>query len=262
MENHNTTSGAASVSAEKNERKSSVKFLGAIAVGCALGIILTGLIGWASMPSMMLTVHQSRYSTVEETCAALKEAIEANGWRCPAVRDMNASMAKEGVTMQRAVRLVELCKAGYANDVLASNPEVSTLMPCAWGVYEGADGKILISGMNMGLMGKMFWWPHRRNHGRRRRQRRTRNTQGDNRRGISGKQCRWRPRGVPGARKSPHIRKRSTMIECGRDPDWVRLSRRDWRMPPPHLPFGEAPAGHGVTGVPGVRKSATNGNAA
>lgn len=29
-------------------------------------------------------------------------------------------------------------------------------MPCAWGVYKGKDGKIYISGMNMGLMGKMF----------------------------------------------------------------------------------------------------------
>jgi uncharacterized protein (DUF302 family) len=54
------------------------------------------------------------------------------------------------------VRIVELCNANYAHDVLLSNPEVSTLMPCSWGVCEGPDGKILISGMNVGLMGKMF----------------------------------------------------------------------------------------------------------
>jgi uncharacterized protein (DUF302 family) len=58
--------------------------------------------------------------------------------------------------MSRQVKIVELCKAEYARDVLSTNPEVSTLMPCAWGVYEGDDGKIYISGMNMGLMGKMF----------------------------------------------------------------------------------------------------------
>ena len=51
---------------------------------------------------------------------------------------------------------VELCNAKYAKDILMTNPEVSTLMPCAWGVYKGKDGKIYISGMNMGLMGKMF----------------------------------------------------------------------------------------------------------
>ena len=105
---------------------------------------------------MMLATHQSRYDTVEETCIQLKAAIEKNGWSCPAIRDMNLTMEKHGVTMSRQVKIVELCKAEYARDVLSTNPEVSTLMPCAWGVYEGDDGKIYISGMNMGLMGKMF----------------------------------------------------------------------------------------------------------
>jgi len=29
-------------------------------------------------------------------------------------------------------------------------------MPCAWGVYKGADGRVYISGMNTALVGKMF----------------------------------------------------------------------------------------------------------
>ena len=65
-------------------------------------------------------------------------------------------MENSGVIMRRQVRLVELCKADYAKDILTTNPEVSTLMPCAWGVYEGEDGKVYVSGMNMGLMGKIF----------------------------------------------------------------------------------------------------------
>jgi len=105
---------------------------------------------------MMLVVHQSRYDSVAETSAQLKAAIEANGWKSPAIRNMNKTMAKHGIEMDKQVRIVELCNARYAKDVLMTNPEVSTLMPCAWGVYEGKDGKIYISGMNMGLMGKMF----------------------------------------------------------------------------------------------------------
>jgi len=112
--------------------------------------------GWKAMPGMMLTVHESRYQDVDRTCEELKKAIESNGWDCPAIRDMNKSMAKHGVQFERPVRIVELCKADYAKRVLSTNPEVSTLMPCAWGVYEGPDGKVHISGMNMGLMGKMF----------------------------------------------------------------------------------------------------------
>jgi uncharacterized protein (DUF302 family) len=124
--------------------------------GLIIGILLAGLIGWKAMPGMMLTTHESRYDTVEETCVRLKAAIEENGWSCPAVRDMNMTMEKHGVTMDRSVKIVELCKAQYANEVLTTNPEVSTLMPCAWGVYEGDDGRVYITGMNMGLMGKMF----------------------------------------------------------------------------------------------------------
>ena len=125
-------------------------------VGILLGAGITAFAGWKAMPSMMLTVHESNYPDVAQTCEELKKSIEANGWQCPAIRDMNKSMAKHGVDFDRPVRIVELCKADYAKRVLSTNPEVSTLMPCAWGVYEGADGKVYISGMNMGLMGKMF----------------------------------------------------------------------------------------------------------
>ncbi len=124
--------------------------------GLVVGMVLVAVIVWLSMPGMMLVVHESRYDSVEETCNQLKAAIEANGWVCPAIRDMNMSMAKQGVQMEKPVRIVELCNPGYAKDILTTNPEVSTLIPCAWGVYEGDDGKIYISGMNMGLMGKMF----------------------------------------------------------------------------------------------------------
>jgi uncharacterized protein (DUF302 family) len=108
-----------------------------------------------AMPALMLSTHESKFAGVEETAAALKAAIEEAGWSCPAVRDMNASMAKEGVTFEEPVRIVELCKAEYAKAVLTDNPEVSTLMPCAWGVYK-KEGKVYITGMNTGLMGKLF----------------------------------------------------------------------------------------------------------
>lgn len=124
--------------------------------GLIIGMVLVGIIVWLSMPRMMLVARQSRYNSVKETCKQLKIAIESNGWECPAIRNMNMAMGKQGVEMEKQVWIVELCNAEYAKDVLMTNPEVSTLMPCAWGVYKGKDGKIYISGMNMGLMGKMF----------------------------------------------------------------------------------------------------------
>ena len=137
-------------------KQGSMNWIMSFILGLVVGSVLVGIIVWLSMPSMMIVVHQSRYDTIEETCNRLKASIEANGWKTPAIRNMNEAMAKHGVQMDKQVRIVELCNAKYAKDVLMTNPEVSTLMPCAWGVYQGNDGKIYISGMNMGLMGKMF----------------------------------------------------------------------------------------------------------
>jgi uncharacterized protein (DUF302 family) len=124
--------------------------------GLVAGFIVCGSLMFTMMPGMMLSVHQSRFDTVEETCAALEKAVVEAGWVTPATRDMRKSMAKHGVDFAGDVRIVELCKADYAKKVLTTNPEVLTLMPCAWGVYKGADDKVYVSGMNMGLMGKMF----------------------------------------------------------------------------------------------------------
>lgn len=133
-------------------KKNGLSFMSGIIIG---GLIIAGAM-FIMMPKLMIVTHESKFDSVEETCAVLKGAIEANGWVSPAIRDMNLSTEKHGVHMDRQVRIVELCKAQYAKDVLDTNPEVSTLMPCAWGVYEGDDGKVYVSGMNMGLMGKMF----------------------------------------------------------------------------------------------------------
>lgn len=124
--------------------------------GVIAGTILCGVLMFTMMPGMMLSIHQSKYGTVEETCAALEQAIEDGGWSSPATRDLRKAMAKHGQEFPGEVKIVELCKADYAKKILTTNPEVLTLMPCAWGVYKGKDGNVYISGMNMGLMGKMF----------------------------------------------------------------------------------------------------------
>jgi uncharacterized protein (DUF302 family) len=123
-------------------------------LGIAVGFLAALLLVRGAMKPLMLTTHSSPYG-IEETCTRLKASIEANGWRCPAIRDMNAAIGKEGLSMKVPVRIVELCKADYAQAVLATNPEVSTLMPCAFGVYE-RDGQVYVTGLNTGLMGKLM----------------------------------------------------------------------------------------------------------
>ena len=127
-----------------------------LVIGILTGVGLAAFVGWKPMPGMMLTVHESKYQDVDQTCEALKAAIEAEGLHCAGIRNISKSMAKHGVHLDRQVRVVEFCKADYAHDMLKDNPEVCTLMPCTFGVYEGDDGKVYISGMNQRLMGKMF----------------------------------------------------------------------------------------------------------
>ena len=38
---------------------------------------------------------------------------------------------------------------------METDPEVSTLMPCAFGVYE-TGGRVHVTGLNTGLMGKLM----------------------------------------------------------------------------------------------------------
>lgn len=124
-------------------------------IGFIAGVIGMGATMWLIMPHLMLTTHESRFADIEQTTMALRTAIETNGWTCPAVRNMTTSLAKQGVVLGQPIQIVELCKATYAKEVLTANPEMSTLMPCAWGVYQ-KDGKVFITGMNTRLMGKLF----------------------------------------------------------------------------------------------------------
>ena len=53
---------------------------------------------------------------------------------------------------------MSLCQADHAYNILKNDidKKVTAIMPCRIGVYEDKDGKVFVSGMNMGLMSKMF----------------------------------------------------------------------------------------------------------
>jgi uncharacterized protein (DUF302 family) len=124
-------------------------------VGVVAGAVLCGVAMVSAMPRMMIVTQESRLD-FDETVAALEEAIPAHGWVISTVGDMNQSMAKHGVEFGPRVKLVKLCKPEYAKSVLTTDRHVSTLMPCTIAVWEGDDGKIYVSKMNMPLMARLF----------------------------------------------------------------------------------------------------------
>jgi len=126
-------------------------------IGGAIGFVLCGIVMFLVMPSMMIVTKECKLG-LDETVAALEKRIPEHGWVIPGGKaiNMNDSLSKNGVDFKPGVRLVKLCKAEYAKSVLTTDRHVSCLMPCTMAVWEGDDGKVYLSEMNMSLMAKMF----------------------------------------------------------------------------------------------------------
>ncbi|MEQ8167993.1 MAG: DUF302 domain-containing protein [Candidatus Eremiobacterota bacterium] len=123
--------------------------------GFLFGLFTAIILVYMLMPAMMINVHESKYS-FNETISRLEKAIENENWEHPGTRNLQKSITKTGIDFPKKVVLIELCQPEYAKDILTDNTHLATLMPCAFAVYEGKNGKVYISGMNTGLMGKMF----------------------------------------------------------------------------------------------------------
>jgi uncharacterized protein (DUF302 family) len=122
-----------------------------------VGITLSGYFtGCQSSNRKIVDIRRSPYTDVDRTCEALCEALEARGFANKGVLNINQSMAKHGVQLQRQVRVVQFGRSKYAHEMLLENPEVSAFMPCRFGVYEGDDGGVYVSGVNKVLMAQMF----------------------------------------------------------------------------------------------------------
>ena len=123
--------------------------------GLVLGVLLSAVAVWIAMPRMMIMSHVSPLN-FDQTVQALQAAIVEEGWTSPGTMDLNAALSKHGQQFEPRVRIVKLCKAEYAADVLATNRDVSCLMPCSIAIWEDDDGTVMISKMNTGLMGQLF----------------------------------------------------------------------------------------------------------
>ncbi len=125
-------------------------------VSFAAGLILMGFIGYKAAPGLMLLEDTSLYD-FDETVQRLTEATEQSGWKIPKVHDLQATMAGFGKEVQK-VMVFELCHPEHAYRILSENNEriVSALMPCRVAVYEKQDGKVYVSRLNSGLMGKLM----------------------------------------------------------------------------------------------------------
>jgi len=125
-------------------------------IGLVLGIVVTGIVVWKLMPSLMLVTHESKL-LFDETVETFIEYAEAAGWQLPKVYELQNSLAK-AVYKISSLKVISICNPKYALQVLEDdeNKVFSAIMPCRIGIYQTTDGKVYISEMNILLMSKMF----------------------------------------------------------------------------------------------------------
>jgi uncharacterized protein (DUF302 family) len=123
--------------------------------GLAAGVVLCGVAVLVLMPRLMIVARPSRLS-FEATIEAIQKAIPEHGWSSPFSLDINQSLAKRGVEFKPRVRTVQLCNPHHARSVLTTDRPLACLMPCSFAVYEDDQGRVWVSKMNTGLMGRMF----------------------------------------------------------------------------------------------------------
>lgn len=134
------------------------KFATPFIFGFIAGIILTGLCVWIVMPKMMVNVYESKLG-FDETVTAVENAVtNFESWKTPQTFNIGQNSRNAGFKEMTDVKIVSLCQPEYAYRILKNDKDkmVSSMMPLGIGICETNDGKVIITEMNIGLMGKMF----------------------------------------------------------------------------------------------------------
>lgn len=129
-------------------------FVGAGAL--VIGVLLTAVIGFYSMPSMMMLEDESPHDFAT-TVEVFEREVSAGGWSVLQTHDMQAILAGHGHDVA-AVKIYELCSSKYSAEILRLDDEriVSPLMPCRVAIYEKSNGSTYIARMNSELMARPF----------------------------------------------------------------------------------------------------------
>lgn len=140
---------------KSGKQKNSSKIWITAISGIIVGFVLCVVSFVSLMPSMMIVTKECKLG-FDETVEQLQERIVKEGWSVKGVRDIKQEIKKAGHEFEPRVKLIKLCKPEYAKSILTTDRQVSCLMPCTMAVWEGDDGKVYLSEMNMSLMAKMF----------------------------------------------------------------------------------------------------------
>lgn len=107
-------------------------------------------------PDFSYTVTTAR--DFEAAVKAVEEATAAQGMKVQHVHDVQATLRSKGYDSD-PLKIIEICNARYAHEVLAKDVLISLMMPCKINVYV-RDGKTFISALRPTMLAQFF--PHAR----------------------------------------------------------------------------------------------------
>jgi len=124
--------------------------------GFIAGLALMAILGFYSLPGMMMLEDESKYG-FDETVQVFKDKVDEAGWSVLQVHDMKNILAGHGHDVDN-VKIFELCSSQYSAEILKLDDEriVSPLMPCRIAIYEKSNGKTYITRMDSKLMARPF----------------------------------------------------------------------------------------------------------
>lgn len=83
--------------------------------------------------------------TVDEAVAAIEAKTQEKGFRVLHIHDVEATLTAKGFTIE-PMKIIEICNAKFASQVLAKDKKISLMLPCPISVFvEG--GKTYISAL-------------------------------------------------------------------------------------------------------------------
>lgn len=92
--------------------------------------------------------------TFDEAVAAVQEKAAEKGFRVLHVHDVAATLAEKGFPRD-PLKIIEICNAKYASQVLEHDVRISLMLPCPISVYV-KDGKTHISTLLPSSMSQFF----------------------------------------------------------------------------------------------------------
>ncbi|WKZ52615.1 MAG: DUF302 domain-containing protein [Anaerolineales bacterium] len=76
--------------------------------------------------------------SVDDAVAAIEAKSQEKGFRVLHVHDVKATLAAKGFEIE-PMKIVEICNAGFASQVLAKDKKISLMLPCPISVFVEAS---------------------------------------------------------------------------------------------------------------------------